>query len=326
MIFTPSKRILIDTDPGIDDALAILLALASPEVQLEGLTVVHGNCPLEQGVVNAIGILDIAGATTIPVAAGATLPLIQAPYTAEDVHGLTGLGYAQLPETARTPLEQHAVDFLIERLLAAPDEMTVVAIGPLTNLALAIRREPRITRAVQQLVIMGGVIRDGGNMSATAEFNIYVDPHAAHIVFHAGIPTTLVPLDVTRRCRFTADHIAQLEAINSPIARLIVDSTRYYIENNLRNGGDASCALHDPLALAVAFAPDLVQTEERYVTVDLYSDLSLGATIADRRTRSPHAPNMKIALDVDVERFVGLFLQRLTGLAEQFGTSLSAKR
>lgn len=316
MILTPVQRIMIDTDPGIDDALAILLALASPEVQLEALTVVHGNCPLDQGVVNAIGILETAGAN-IPVAAGATLPLIRAPYTAEDVHGFTGLGYANLPATSRTPVKQHAVDLLIERLLAEPGEITVVAIGPLTNLALAIRREPQVTRAIRQLVIMGGSIRDGGNMSAAAEFNIFVDPHAAHIVFHAGIPTTLVPLDVTRRCRFTSEHIAQLSAINSTIARLIIDSTRYYIENNLKNGGDGSCALHDPLALAVAFAPDLVRTEECYVTVDLYSELSLGATIADLRLRSPSTPNMKVALDVDVERFVQLFIQRLTDLSKR---------
>ncbi|MFN8440407.1 MAG: nucleoside hydrolase [Caldilineaceae bacterium] len=316
MILTPVQRIIIDTDPGIDDALAILLALASPEVQLEALTVVHGNCPLDQGGVNAIGILETAGTNTIPVAAGATLPLIRTPYTAEDVHGFTGLGYANLPATSRTTVKQHAVDLLIERLLAEPGEITVVAIGPLTNLALAIRREPQVTRSIRQLVIMGGSIRDGGNMSAAAEFNIFVDPHAAHIVFHAGIPTTLVPLDVTRRCRFTSEHIAQLSTINSPVARLIIDSTRYYIENNLKNGGDGSCALHDPLALAVAFAPDLVRTEERYVTVDLYSELSLGATIADFRLYSPHKPNMKVALDVDVDRFVQLFIQRLTDLAK----------
>lgn len=317
MLLTPVQRIIIDTDPGIDDALAILLALASPEVQLEALTVVHGNCPLDQGVVNAIGILETARATNIPVAAGATLPLIRAPYTAEDVHGLTGLGYAALPETLRTPIKQHAVDLLIERILAEPGEITVVAIGPLTNLALAIRREPQVARAIRQLVIMGGSIRDGGNMSAAAEFNIYIDPHAAHIVFHAGIPITLVPLDVTRRCRFTTEHIAKLSAIHSPIARLIIDSTRYYIENNLKNGGDGSCALHDPLALAVAFAPDLVRSEELHVTVDLYSELSLGATVADFRRYSPHQPNLKVALDVDVDRFVQLFIQRLTDLAQR---------
>lgn len=315
MLLTPSKRIIIDTDPGIDDALAILLALASPEVQLEALTVVHGNCPLDQATVNALGILDVANANHIPVAAGATLPLIRPPYTAEDVHGFTGLGHAQLPEAPRTVSQQHAVDFLIERILAEPGEITVVAIGPLTNLALAIRREPRISRAIKELVIMGGAIRDGGNMSSSAEFNIYVDPHAAHVVFHAGIPIILVPLDVTRRCRVGVDQVNQLRAIGSPIAHLIADATRYYIESNLNSGGDGSCALHDPLALAVAFAPDFVMLQDCYVTVDLYSELSLGATIADLRARPKNPPNMKVALGVDSERFVEFFVQRLAALA-----------
>ena len=317
MQLAPSKRIIIDTDPGIDDALAIVLALASPEVQLEALTVVHGNCPLDRALVNAIGILDVAKAAHIPVAAGATLPLIRPPYTAEDVHGYTGMGHAKLPPASRLADRQHAVDMLIERILAEPGEITVVAIGPLTNLALAIRREPKIVAAMQHLVIMGGSIREGGNMSSSAEFNIYVDPHAAHIVFHAGIPITLVPLDVTRRCRFTFEHVQQLAALGTPLANLLADSTRYYIETNLQGGGDGSCALHDPLALAVAFAPDLVTLEDRHVTVDIYSELSLGNTIADMRTQPQHAANMKVAMAVDSKRFVDLFMQRLYDLASR---------
>ncbi len=324
MTWTTPKRIILDTDPGIDDALAILLGLASPEMKFEALTVVSGNCPLDQGIVNALAVLDLAGASHIPVVAGASLPLIRPLYGAEDVHGFSGLGYAQLPETRRTTLSIHAVDYLIERILAEPGELTVVAVGPLTNLALAIRREPAIVRAISELVIMGGSIRAGGNTTASAEFNIYVDPHAAHIVFHAGIPTTLVPLDVTRQCRLTSIDLERLLRIPSPISKFVADATRYYIETSISYGADASCALHDPLALAVAFAPQYVQLEALYVTVDIYSELSLGATIADFRRRGrPDSnrpnPNMKVAMAVDGPGFSRFFYERIEQLAQTIG-------
>src|SRR5215216_5659797 len=181
------KKILFDTDPGIDDACAILLALASPELSLEGLTVVHGNCSLEQGSINALSVLELANASHIPVARGCELPLVQPSLLAPETHGDTGLGYAKLPEPRARPIGQHGIDFLIEKVMAEPREVTLVAIGPLTNVALAIRQEPRIVEAVRELIIMGGAIRYEGNTTALAEFNTYVDPHAAHIVYHAGM-------------------------------------------------------------------------------------------------------------------------------------------
>jgi purine nucleosidase len=195
-----TKRILFDTDPGIDDACAILLALASPELSVEGLSIVHGNCSLEQATKNALSVLELVDASQIPVAKGCEVPLVQPSLLAPETHGDSGLGYATLPELRTKPVGQHAIDFLIEKILSSPGEFTLVAIGPLTNVALAIRQEPRIVEAVKELIVMGGAIRHEGNTTALAEFNTYVDPHAAQIVYHSGIPTTLVPLDVTYQC------------------------------------------------------------------------------------------------------------------------------
>src|SRR5919109_4299505 len=207
------KRILFDTDPGIDDACAILLALASPELSVEGLSIVHGNCSLEQGTINALSVLELASAEHIPVARGCELPLVQPSLLAPETHGETGLGYARLPAPRTKPIAVHGVDFLIEKILASPGEITLVAIGPLTNLALAIRQEPRIVQALKEIIIMGGALRYEGNTTALAEFNTYVDPHAAHIVYHAGIPTILVPLDVTYQCILTPADVQRLQTI-----------------------------------------------------------------------------------------------------------------
>ncbi len=224
------KKILFDTDPGIDDACAILLALASPELSLEGLSVVHGNCSLKQGTTNALSILELANAGHIPVAKGCHLPLVQPSLLAPETHGDTGLGYAKLPEPRSKPIVQHGIDFLIETILASPGEITVVAIAPLTNVALAIRKEPRIVEALKELIIMGGAIRHEGNTTALAEFNTYVDPHAAQIVYQAGIPTTLVPLDVTYQCILTPGDVSRLQKIDSPITKFVAEATRFYME------------------------------------------------------------------------------------------------
>jgi inosine-uridine nucleoside N-ribohydrolase len=180
-----AKKIILDTDPGIDDACAILLALASPEISIEGLSIVHGNCSLEQATKNALSVLELADASHIPVVKGCKVPLVQPSLLAPETHGGTGLGYAKLPEPRTRPMVQHGIDFLIEKIMAAPGEITLLAIGPLTNVALAIRQEPRLVTAVKELIIMGGAIRYEGNTTALGEFNTYVDPHAAHIVYHA---------------------------------------------------------------------------------------------------------------------------------------------
>jgi purine nucleosidase len=311
------KRIIIDTDPGIDDALAILLALASPELALEALTVVMGNCSTAQGVSNALSVLELAGAGHIPVVPGLDRPLLQPLLTAPETHGQSGLGYAQLPSPRCHPASQHAVDLLIERIMAAPGEITVVAIGPLTNLALAIRREPALLQAIREVIIMGGALRHEGNTTPLAEFNVYVDPHAAHIVYHSGLPITLVPLDVTYQCILTQADVERLLALDSPITHFIADATRFYMEFHDEYQGIQGCVINDPLALALTFAPDLVETRPLHVTVDTHSPLSLGKTMADFYGAWSKPPNMQVALKVQARRFIELFMERIEKLVRR---------
>ncbi len=312
-----ARRIILDTDPGIDDSLAILLALASPELQLEAVTVTVGNCSTSQGVVNALSVLELARASHVPVAPGVERPLIRPILTAPETHGDTGLGYAQLPPPRQQPANQHAVDLLIERILAAPGQITVVAVAPLTNLALAVLREPAIVQAVREVILMGGALRHEGNTTPLAEFNTYVDPHAAYIVYHSGLPITLVPLDVTYQCILTQADVDRLLALDLPITRFVADATQFYMEFHDEYQGIQGCVINDPLALALTFAPDLVETKPLYVTVDLHSELSLGKTMADFYEMWHKPPNMQVALKVQPRRFIELFLKRIETLARR---------
>lgn len=309
------KRLLLDTDPGIDDSLALLLALASPEITLEGVSVVHGNCSVEQAAANALAVLELGGAPDLPVARGCGVPLVQPSLLAPETHGASGLGYAQLPAPQRSPIRQHAVDFLIERILSAPGEYTLAAIGPLTNLALAIRKEPRIVPAIREIVIMGGAIRHQGNTTPLAEFNTYVDPHAAHIVFHAGAPITLVPLDVTYQCVLTPADVRRLQRLDSPLTRFIADATRFYMEFHDSYQRIEGCVINDPLALALTFAPELCDYEEHFVDVDIQGGVSMGKTFADFYRMTGRPANMRVALGVRAREFIALFLERIERLA-----------
>lgn len=314
----PPTRIIIDTDPGIDDALAFLLALASPEIQLEALTTTQGNVTLENATRNALAVLELMGAADrIPVASGSVLPLVQPLRASAQVHGSSGLGNARLPEPRSKPIPKHAVDYLIERVLAEPNELRIFPIGPLTNIAMAIRKEPRFAGAVKELVIMGGAIREGGNVTPQAEFNIYVDPHAAHIVFHSGIPITLIPLDVTEQCWVDQANVDRLMKIHSPVSRFIKDMMDVYLPVSLEYGYPGS-ALHDPLTLATIIAPDLLTLKEYYVDVDISGGLSMGKTFADALHLTKKPVNMKVAMDVRGKDFVELFLQRMESLSQRF--------
>jgi len=312
-----TKRILIDTDPGIDDSLAILLALASPELSLEGVSVVHGNCSLEQATKNGLSILELANASHIPLAVGCELPLVQPSLLAPETHGNTGLGYAKLPEPQTKPIVQHGSDFLIEKIMSNPGEFTLVAVGPLTNVALAIRKEPRVVDALKEIIIMGGAIRHEGNTTALAEFNTYVDPHATHIVFHAGIPTTLVPLDVTYQCVLTSQDVDRLLKIDSPIPQFVRDTTNFYMEFHDDFQGIKGCVINDPLALALTFAPELCDYQELPVDVDISGGVSTGKTFADFYNYNKNPTNMKVALGVRPRDFIELFLKRMESLSKK---------
>lgn len=309
---TPT-RIILDTDPGADDALAIMLMLASPEIKLEAITTVHGNVNIDKTTRNALALLEFLNATHIPVARGCTVPLVKPSHISkgESVHGSSGMGRTNLPEPKIKPINTHAVDYLIERFLAEPNELTLFAVGPLTNVALAIRKEPKFAQAVKELVIMGGAIRSGGNMSPLAEFNIYEDPHAAHIVFNSGIPITLIPLDATYKCLLTSADVERLNKIDSPISKFVRDVTADYMAFYLKYEGFAGCALHDPLTVAAIIAPELLSIEEHYVDVDISGGVSTGKTYADFMKVAKKPANMKVALDVKGREFVELFIERM---------------
>jgi len=310
------QKVIFDTDLGIDDACAVLLALASPELSIEGLSIVHGNCALDQATTNALAVLELANASHIPVAKGCELPLVQSSFLAPETHGDTGLGYAKLPAPRAQPTVQHGCDFLIEKIMSQPGEITLVAIGPLTNVALAIRQEPRLVHAVKEMIIMGGAIRHEGNTTALAEFNAYVDPHAAHMVFHSGMPMTLVPLDVTYQCILTAEDVLRMRQVDSPITKFVEDATRFYMEFHDEYQGIQGCVINDPLALALTFAPELCTYQELPVDIDLSGGISLGKTIGDFYNYNKKPANMKVALGVKPRNFIDLFVERILSLAQ----------
>lgn len=309
----PPTRIILDTDPGADDALAIMLMLASPEIKLEAITTTHGNVTIDKTSRNALALLEFLNAKHFPVAKGCSLPLVKPPHQkkGETVHGSSGMGRTNLPEPKTSVINIHAIDYLIERFLAEPNELTLFAVGPLTNVALAIRKEPKLAQAVKEMVIMGGAIRSGGNMTPLAEFNIYEDPHAAHIVFNSGIPITLIPLDVTYKCLLTSADVERLNQIDSPIAKFVRNVTADYMAFYLEYEGFAGCALHDPLTVATIIAPELLSIEEHYVDVDISGGVSTGKTFADFMKVTKKPANMKVALDVRGQEFVELFIERM---------------
>lgn len=312
----PPKRIIIDTDPGVDDALTFLLALASPEIQLDALTTTQGNVTVDKATRNALSVLELGHAGQIPVVRGSELPLVQPLRASEYVHGESGIGNSKLPEPKAKPIAGHAVDYLIERVLAEPNEISIFPIAPLTNIAIAIRKEPRFAKAVKELVIMGGAVLEHGNVTPQAEFNIYVDPHAAHIVFHSGIPITLIPLDVTHKCLLKQEHVDRLMQISSPISRFIRDALEVYLKFSLELGY-AGSALHDPLTLATVIAPELLTLKEYYVDVDISGGVSMGKTFADILHNLKKPANMKVAMDVRGNDFIELFLQRMETLSRR---------
>ncbi len=304
-------RIILDTDPGIDDALALFLALASPEVQLEAITTTHGNVNIDLTTRNALALLELTGHTEVPVVRGSVNPLVREYVSAAHVHGGTGLGDVVLPEPTLQPIRQHASDYLIERIQAAPGELTLVAVGPLTNLALAVRRAPSIASQVREVLIMGGALRVPGNITPAAEFNIYGDPHAARVVLHAGWPIKLVSLDVTNITAVTREQVRALAANGSPITRFINEMTRFYFEVFGPATGNSVLRLHDPLCLAAAFRPDFITWEPAYVDVELTGTLTQGETVAYFNRPGMPTPNVQASVGVDAAGFVAWAWERL---------------
>jgi purine nucleosidase len=230
---------------------------------------------------------------------------------------VAGLGYAVLPPSPAGPVAEHAVDLLIREIMAAPGEVTLVAVGPLTNVALAMRKEPRLAGAVRELIYMGGAFRVEGNASPLAEFNVYTDPHAAQIVFSSGAPITIMPWDITRDVRITDADVGRLLERGGPIAHFVAEATRYYMEMHRERLGFAGCSLNDPAALALAYMPELAVTRAVNVEVELSSELSLGKTVADFQGKTDRAPNVRLVEQFDGDTFVEHFLSRIERLIDQ---------
>ena len=313
-------RIILDTDPGLDDALALFLALASPEVQIEAITTVSGNVHVDLTTRNALALLELTGRTTIPVARGCDRPIVRQLIVADYVHGQNGLGGIALPEPQLRPVKQHAVDLIIEKIMAAPREITLVPVGPLTNIAMALRKEPRIAEHTREVVIMGGALRVPGNVTPEAEFNIYADPHAAHMVFHAGWPMRLVSLDVTQKTLLQRERVQALASNGNPITLLILQLVENFLNSFGLPRGITAFQMHDPLCLFAAFQPDIITWEPAYVDVEIGSSLTLGETVAyfsdftgeiDPSIEHLHAHNMLTSVGVDVERFISMFVDRI---------------
>ncbi|HEY7092752.1 MAG TPA: nucleoside hydrolase [Ktedonobacterales bacterium] len=313
------SRIVIDTDPGIDDALALFFALAAPDVQLEAVTTVSGNVSVDKTTRNALALLELAGRGDVPAARGADRPLLRPAVYADYVHGRNGVGDVELPQPQHSPSTLHAVEMIIQTILGALGEITLVALGPLTNLALAVRREPHIAEAVREVVIMGGALRVPGNVSPAAEFNIYADPHAAQIVFSAGWPIRLVSLDVTQQTVMAREQFATLAKMGHPVTRTIQAMTDYYYDQFAGPRGIESLSMHDPLCVAAALHPDLIEWRRAYVEVELTGTLTAGATVAyfgraedvDPALAKGHKANILASVGVDRERFVALYLDTL---------------
>ena len=307
-----STPTLIDCDPGHDDAIALLLALASPEVELLGVTTVAGNQTLGKTTTNALRVLELAGRGDVPVAAGADRPLARELFIADYVHGESGLDGPELPEPRAEPVDQHAVDFLAERILGSPRPVTLVPIGPLTNVALLLSRYPQAAGNVERVVIMGGAVAEG-NVTPAAEFNIYVDPEAAWRVFHSGLPVTMIGLDVTHRALMMPVHVEPLRA-SSEVGRFVAELHDFFVRYHERTYGTEGAPIHDAVAVAQVVRPGIVETLHRHVDVDCESRICRGRTVVDLWHRTGAEPNADVGVGIDADAFLELLCERIASL------------
>lgn len=310
------RKIIIDTDPGQDDAVAILLALASPEeIDLLGITCVAGNVPLGLTAKNARIVCELAGKPDVLVFAGCDRPLGRDLVTAEHVHGKTGLDGPDLPDPHMPLQDQHAVDFIIDTLrYEAPGSVTLCPIGPLTNIATALNKAPDIIDKVREIVLMGGAYFQVGNITPAAEFNIYVDPQAADIVFRSGIPITVMPLDVTHKALVTKRRNDAFRALGTHVGIAVAQMTDFFERFDKHKYGSEGAPLHDPCVTAYLIRPDLFSGRHVNVEVETTSELTMGMTVADWWGVTDRAPNALFIGNLDADGFFSLLTERLARL------------
>jgi len=305
------RRVLLDVDTGVDDALALMLAIRSPELEVLGITTVSGNVPVARSTANTLLALEMLGASTIPVVAGAAAPLARALFTAAEVHGSDGLGDVthRYPAPSRQAT-RGAAEFLLQMIHRHPGELTLIATGPLTNVATAIQRDAGAMRRLQGLTVMGGAIRVPGNVGPTTEFNFAVDPEAAAIVLGAGLPLTLVPLDVTEQVILSCEAVEKARGAGK-LQAFIREITAAVMDFHREHEGVDGMFLHDPLAVGVVVDPSLVRGQAMAVAVERRGELTAGMAVADLRRRSQAAPTATVCVEVEAARFLRLFQERV---------------
>ncbi|MCL7405642.1 MAG: nucleoside hydrolase [Marivivens sp.] len=310
------RKIIIDTDPGQDDAVAILLALGSPDdIDLLGITAVAGNVPLPLTQKNARIVCELAGRPDVKVFAGCDAPMKRKLVTAEHVHGKTGLDGPQLPDPKMPLQDQHAVDFIIETLRNEPSgTVTLCPIGPLTNIATAFERAPDIIPRVQEIVLMGGAYFEVGNITPAAEFNIYVDPEAAQIVFQSGVPLVVMPLDVTHKALTTKSRIDAFRNMGTHVGTMVAEWTDFFERFDMEKYGSEGAPLHDPCTIAYLIDPHLFSGRYINVEIETQSELTLGMTVADWWRVTGRKPNALFIGDLHAEGFYRLLTDRISRL------------
>ena len=312
------QPIIIDTDPGQDDAIAILLALASSELEVLGLTTVAGNVPLALTSRNARIVLELANRREVPVYAGADRPLLRPLVTAEFVHGKTGLDGPVLAEPTMAMADGHAVDFIIRTVMARePGTVTLCPLGPLTNIALALAREPQIAPRLKQIVLMGGGGFEGGNITPVAEFNFFVDPHAAALVFNSGVPITMAPLDVTHQALTTRKRVAAIRAIGNHLGETVAQWMEFFERFDEQKYGQEGGPLHDPCVIAWLLRPDLFTGRDCFVQIETNSELTMGQSVIDWWGVTGKPANARVLGGIDADGFYALIAERLAQLCPQ---------
>jgi len=311
-----ARRIIIDTDPGIDDAVAILLALAAAkELEVLGVIAVAGNLPLTLTERNARRVCELAGRADIPVYAGCARPMLRPLATAERIHGETARDRLLLPDPTMAPRAQHGIDFLVETLRASEeDKITLCALGPLTNIAMALVKAPEVVGKIAELVIMGGAAFELGNVTPAAEFNIHVDPHAAAIVIESGVPITMMPLDVTHQLLTTPARRAALRALGNSCGQAAAALLSSFERKRRSKFGARAMALHDPAVIAYLLRPTLFQGREVNVAIETESPLTIGMTVADWWGVTSRKPNVRLMNTVDADGFFDLLAEKLARL------------
>jgi purine nucleosidase len=310
------RKIIIDTDPGQDDAVAILLALASPaELDVLGIVAVAGNVGVEQNAINARKVVELSGRSDIPVYAGCSRPLRRHLVTAEHVHGDTGLNGPSLPDPQIPLTPQHGVDYIIETLMTAePKTVTLCTLGPLTNIAMALIKQPAIAERIQEIVMMGGAYFEVGNITPAAEFNIYVDPEAADVVMRSGAPITIQPLDVTHMIQSTPARLEAIKAIGNRSGQAVYDMLTFSEGFDLKKYGWTGAPLHDPTVIAYLLQPDLFEGRHCNVTIETSSELTVGMTVVDFWHVTGRAYNATYMRSGNADGFYKLLTERLARL------------